>query len=191
MTGLEAGVAKYRMDRQLGRTESVQVIGDQVLLFHYVATDDIAKSIARSGLMYPSGEDFEDQGWMVNEQYAKPRVNFTAARPEEGRRAVAVATGGFIPEDEINYGLELLVPLELVERYFEHQPRNWQAFTEEPVPIRVLRIWKMDKVEQRTRSGWDICRKLIGNSPIARYERPIVEHGSSSLQKTVAQELTA
>ena len=134
-------------------------------LFHYLRDYDTARKISRDGFFIPS----EDETLYNFEHNNKPHINLTEVRPEERKQEIQIATS--IPEGDIKFGLEFLVSTKnLVDS--PYLVRSYRIYSEENVPVRVLRIWNVDKVEQKIRSGYKI-RRFIGPNgiPYAFYSR--------------------
>lgn len=137
-------------------------------LFHYVHSPEIARDIRESGLMKPSRERPDSLLARMYNSSTKPHINLTDVKPEEGRIKISCETEIGIPE-YINYGLELLVEKRRLIRAFEHLERCYQIFSEEPVPVKVVHIRDMRKIDK----GYRIHR-FIGknNLPYGFYIPP-------------------
>src|SRR3989338_8584688 len=109
-------------------------------LYHYVDSEQRARSIATSGLMLPSAPDLEN--FVEDETLSRQRVNFTDVLPEEGRELISANTS--VSVHNINYCLELLVPAKRLVQRIDFEPRCYQIYSKEPVRVIVLRYWNMD-----------------------------------------------
>ncbi len=118
-------------------------------LFHYRTRACTVTAICKTGRILVDCETIDSMHVMCNEKYLRPRANFTVATPDEGRTTIAAAT--FLNPKVINYGLELLIPLDKyrVRTEFEHLPRSRQIFSPQPVEVKVLRVWDVDKASRR------------------------------------------
>ena len=114
---------------------------ETVVLFDYVMSPEMAKKIAMSRVLIPGTDDLADpRGYILH----RPYVEFTDARPEEGKEIISNAIG--MPQQVINYGLELMTIKEWLKNAKEHLPRTHQVESDFPVPVKVLRIWDMRKI---------------------------------------------
>ncbi|MBS3128812.1 hypothetical protein J4410_06740 [Candidatus Woesearchaeota archaeon] len=130
-----------------------------VHLFHYVRDEETARKIAQEHVMLPSDHDIV--AMMGDGVFSRSRVNLTAIFPEEGTAEISSGTGLF-NEGLIQYGLELLVPINGLRQALPGFDRCYQIFTTKPVAVQVLRWWNMNKLEQRLQHGWEVER---GKSP--------------------------
>ena len=140
-------------------------------LFHYVSDEGICRSISESHRLIPGSED--ELIVMAEAEYfgyGKNRVNLTNVLPEQGIEYIRAATG-LISGQPIHYGLELLIPIDDLHQRFEHLPRAWQIFTNEPVEVRVLRRWHLDRLQSRIKHGAIVHRfKTPDGFPRAHYD---------------------
>lgn len=139
----------------------------QAHLFHYVKSEERARAIMQQGMLIPHREEGLPLLFPHYDPVMRTRVNVTDVRPEEGRRVIAGATG--LPEDDIAYGLELLVPASGLVQAVEYLPRAYQMYTQDPVPVKVLRLWNMDRVESRRRRGTQRVHRYATPIPHAQW----------------------
>ncbi len=135
------------------------------VLYHYVCTMAFAMDIRKSSYLISSSGY---SSAISSPFHLKPRANFTDIPPETGKREISTAT--FLPEDMINYCLEVLVESELLKQEFPGMPHAYQIFTEregDKVPVVVIRMWNVDKAGKKP-----ITRYKSGNGiPIALYNK--------------------
>lgn len=144
-----------------------KVSGGLVLMFHYVYGAENAKAISQKGVISPS----DDYLHLLNgtDMPDKPYVALTDITPEEGRSDIATAMG--MSEGSINFGLEILVDAKGLSQP-NHTPGAYRIYSDKNVPVKVLRIWSMDRVAQKISSGHTIHRFIGHNKlPYAFYER--------------------
>ncbi|MBI2653610.1 hypothetical protein HYX02_02245 [Candidatus Woesearchaeota archaeon] len=146
----------------------IPVNGKYALMFHYAKDAETARAIRESRVLKPVIKDDNSLLYFYDRRFAVSRVNLTDAKPEEGRDVIAAAI--HTPVTDINYGLELLVEKARLERAFEFLPRAYQIFSEEPVPVTVMRVHNIDRLEDRLRRGQAIERYFGHNGlPYAYY----------------------
>lgn len=146
----------------------IPVNGKYALMFHYVKDAETARAISESGVLKPVIPDDNSLLYFYGRRFAMPRVNLTDAKPEEGKDVIAAAI--YRPVTDINYGLELLVEKARLRQAFEFLPRAYQIFSHTPVPVKVLRVHNMDRLEARFRMGQAIERYFGHNGlPYAHY----------------------
>jgi len=138
-----------------------------VVVFHYVSKAEQAQEISKRGVIVPS----DDYLHLLNghEIPDKTYVALTDVMPEEGKDIAAIAMG--VSEKFVNFGLEILIdPKRLSEP--QHMLRAYRVYSDKDMPVKVLRIWNMERVTQKISSGHRIHRFIGHNGfPYAFYER--------------------
>lgn len=137
------------------------------LVYHYINSEERARSIAQSGLMFPSLPELSN--FVEDECLARPRVNFTDVMPEEGREIISANTS--LALENINYCLELLVDSKRLVQRIDFEPRCYQIYTSKPVKVIALRWWNMDKVKRWIKTGHKIERAFVNGIPYARWAK--------------------
>jgi hypothetical protein len=125
--------------------------------FHYTHSIDAARSIARTRVLIPH-ETRMPSGIGAPCGYCEPRVNLTTAPPERGTHAILTATGLSV---EPAFGLELLVDTEqhtLRQLFPEQFPSSYQIFTDEPVPVKVTRMYNVERAYKMAQRGRTFVR---------------------------------
>ena len=125
-------------------------------LYHYTHSEDIARTIARSGVLIPNAPP-APAGIGCPDGYCSPRVNVTSIPPERGIEAIQTGTGMVVKPA---FGLETLMDTthELTQLFPELYPDSYHLLTDEPVPVKVTRIWNVERAARRAQSGWRFRR---------------------------------